>query len=76
MNPPHEPERKHQGMGCKHLTSPVKKKFKTEPSAGKVMLTLLWEPQGQILEQHQARGTRVNSVYDYGILQDQVRPAI
>jgi len=76
MNPPHEPERNHQGMDCKHLTSPVKKKFKTDPSAGKVLLTLFWDSQGQILEHHQERGTTVSSVCDSGILQDQVRPAI
>jgi hypothetical protein len=76
MYPPHEPERKHQGVDCEHLTSSVKKKFKTEPSAGKVMLILFWGSQGQILEHHQGRGTTVNSVCDSGILQDQVRPTI
>jgi hypothetical protein len=76
MNPPYEPQIKPQGMDCKHLTSPVKKKFKIEPSAGKVMLTLFWDSQGQILEHHHGSGTTVNSVCDNGILQDQVRPAI
>jgi hypothetical protein len=34
------PESKRQGMEWKHKKSPVKKKFKTQPSVGKVMLTL------------------------------------
>jgi len=35
----YEPESKRQSMEWKHPGSPAKKKFKTEPSAGKLMLT-------------------------------------
>jgi hypothetical protein len=34
----------------------AKKKFKIQPSVGKVMLTLLWFSQGLILEHCQERG--------------------
>jgi len=38
----YEPESKRQSLEWKHLGSPAKKKFKTQPSAGKVMLS--WHP--------------------------------
>jgi len=44
------PESKRQTMEWKHPGSPVKKKFKSQPSAGKVMLTIFWDSQGVILE--------------------------
>ena len=37
------PESKRQSMEWKHPGSPAKKKFKTQPSAGKVMLTIFWD---------------------------------
>ncbi|KAG8236900.1 hypothetical protein J437_LFUL015226 [Ladona fulva] len=37
-----EPESEHQSMEWKHPESPFKKKFKSQPFAGKVMLTLFW----------------------------------
>jgi hypothetical protein len=36
-------------MAWKHPTSPVAKKFKSQPSTVKVMLTLLWDMEGAIL---------------------------
>ena len=42
----YEPESKRQSMQWKHSLSPVAKKLKTQPSAGKFMLTLFWDPQG------------------------------
>ena len=36
----YKPESKRQSMEWKHPGLPVKKKFKTQPSAGKVMLTV------------------------------------
>jgi hypothetical protein len=38
----YEPKRKAQSMTWKRLTSPVAKKFKSQPSAGKIMRTLFW----------------------------------
>jgi hypothetical protein len=39
----YEPESKAQSMAWKLPTSPVAKKFKSQPSAGKIMLTLFWD---------------------------------
>ena len=57
----YEPESKRQSMQWKHPSSPVAKKFKTQPSAGKLMLTVFWDSQGPILETYQERGTTVTS---------------
>ena len=56
------PESKHRSMEWKHPGSPVKKKFKSQLSARKVMLTIFWDSQGVILEHYLERGTTVNSV--------------
>jgi len=38
----YDPENKRQSMECRHKESPQPKKFKTQASAGKVMLTVFW----------------------------------
>ena len=43
------PESKRQSMEWQHVNSPSKKKFKTLPSAGKVMCTVFWDKKGVIL---------------------------
>jgi hypothetical protein len=65
-------------MEWKHPTSPwsVRKKFKTEPSAVKVMLALFWDAQWPILEHYQERRTTANSVRYSAMLQEQLKPAI
>jgi hypothetical protein len=50
-------------MEWKHLTSPVEKKFRIQPSVERVMFTLFWDAQGPILEQYQERVTAENSVH-------------
>jgi hypothetical protein len=42
----------------------------------KVMLAVLWDSQGPILEHYQERGTAVNSACDYEMLCDKLKPAI
>ncbi|GFR06800.1 histone-lysine N-methyltransferase SETMAR [Trichonephila clavata] len=42
-------ESKAASMEWKHPSSPVRKKFKTTPSAGKVLLTVFWDAQGVLL---------------------------
>ncbi|GFQ73177.1 histone-lysine N-methyltransferase SETMAR [Trichonephila clavata] len=37
--------RRTASMEWKHPSSPVRKKFKTTPSAGKVLLTIFWDPK-------------------------------
>jgi hypothetical protein len=45
----YEPESKAQIMAWKRQTSPVAKKFKSQPSAGKIMLTCFGDMEGEIL---------------------------
>jgi len=72
----YEPESKQQSMQWKHPSSPVGKKFKTQPSTGKLMLTIFWVSQGPILETYQERGTTVTSVMYCDMLQRELKPAI
>jgi len=39
----HQPETKKASKEWRHISSPKLKKFHTQPSAGKVMLTLFWD---------------------------------
>jgi hypothetical protein len=48
-------------MAWKRQTSPVAKKFRSEPSAGKIMLTLLGDMEGAILVHFNPKGETVNS---------------
>jgi len=52
----YEPETKRQSMEWHHPQSPRKEKFKTTPSAGKVMITVFWDVDGVILVDMMARG--------------------
>jgi hypothetical protein len=52
-------------MEWKHMASPIKKKFKMQPSAGKVILTHFWDSQGPTLEHdHDRDMTTINVCYD------------
>ena len=42
----YETESKRHSMQWKHPSCPVAKKFKMEPSAGKLMLTVFWDSKG------------------------------
>lgn len=72
----YEPESKRQSMEWKHPNSPCKKKFKTQPSAGKLMLTVFWDARGPVLEHYGERGTTINSVRYSEMLTDRLKPAI
>jgi hypothetical protein len=52
----YELESKAQTMALKCLTSPVAKKFKTQPSAGKIMFTYFWDMEGAILVHFTPKG--------------------
>jgi hypothetical protein len=44
--------------------TPIAKKFKTQPSAGKLVLTIIWDSRGHILETYLECGTAVtNAAY-------------
>ena len=57
----YEPETKMQSMEWHHPLSPPRKKFKTSPSAGKVMITAFWDIDGVILVDVMTRGETINS---------------
>ena len=46
----------------KNPRSPIREKFKSQPSAGKLMLAVFCYPQGPILEYYQDRSSTINSV--------------
>lgn len=56
-----EPETKRQSMEWHHTNSPRKKKFKSAPSAGKVMASVFWDSEGVLLVDIMERGTTINS---------------
>ena len=72
----YEPESNLQSMEWKHPQSPSKRKFKTQPSAGKLMLTVFWDSQGPVLEHYQERGTTINNAQYSEMLADRLKPAI
>ena len=58
-----KPESKRASMEWRHPTSPRSKKFKSQQSAGKVMVTVLWDSIGVILVDFMSkRATRIQRV--------------
>ena len=55
--------------------SPRPKKFKTQPSAGKVMATVFWDAKGVIILDFSPKRSTITGVY-YANLLDQLRTAI
>jgi len=72
----YEPETKRQSMQWKHTSSPSSKKFKSQPSAGKLLLTVFWDSQGPILEHYMEKRVTVTSVNNSNMLRNELRPAI
>ena len=72
----HQPETKRANKEWRNSSSPKPKKFRTEPSAGKVMLTLFWDEKGVILEHYTPGGTTVTSASYSDLLKNHLRPAI
>ena len=54
----------------------LQKKFKTQPSAGKRMITAFCDSQGPVLEQYQERGTPRNSALYSEKFTDRLKPEI
>jgi hypothetical protein len=69
----YQPEIKWKSTQWKHPSSPAAKKFKTQPSAGKLILTI-WDSQGPILETYLKRGTNVTSATYCNMLQGGLNP--
>jgi hypothetical protein len=66
---------KQQSMEWKHQQSPSRKKFKSPPTAGKLMLTDFWDSYGPVLEHYQEKGTLPFAQYS-GMLTADLKPAI
>jgi len=57
----YDPENKRQSMEYRHPGSPSVKKFRTVPSAKKVMLTIFWDARGVLDMEFLTKGSKVNS---------------
>ncbi|KAJ4434713.1 hypothetical protein ANN_23281 [Periplaneta americana] len=61
--------------GWKHVDSPPPKKAKTQPSSGKVMLSVFWDIQGVVLTDYAQKGQTITGAY-YRNLLTRLREAI
>ena len=71
----YEPENKAQSRQWVGPGSPRPKRFKTQPSAGKVMATVFWDAKGVIMLDFLPKRSTITGVY-YANLLDQLRTAI
>lgn len=71
-----DPESKRQSLEWKHPESPVRKKFKSKPSAGKVLVTVFWDMEGVIFCDFLEDQRTVNSQYYSNLLLSKVKPAL
>ena len=71
----YEPENKAQSRQWVGPGSPRPKKFKTQPSAGKVVATVFWDTHGVIMLDFLAKKSTITDAY-YANLLDQLRTAI
>ena len=55
-----KPESKRASMEWRHPTSPLSKKFKSQQSAGKVIVTVFWDSVGVILVDFMFKGATMN----------------
>jgi len=72
----HQRETKKASKEWRHTSSSKPKKFRTQPSAGKVMFTLFWDERGVILEHYMPRGNSVTSATYAELPKTYLRPAI
>ena len=64
----YEPENKAQSRQSVGPGSPRPKKFKTQPSAGKVMATVFWDAQGVIMLDFIAKKSKITGAYYANLL--------
>ena len=60
----------------RHRSSPVSNKFKTQASAGKVMLTIFWDVSHDVLVHFQEKGQTVTSARYSDMLVNELKPVI
>jgi hypothetical protein len=70
------PVSKHQNIGWKYMSLARTKKFRSAPSASKMMLMLFWDFNGPILEHYQNHGQTVNRTWYCAMLGEELKPAI
>lgn len=70
-----DPESKQESMQWKHFDSPPPKKFRTQPSAGKIMATIFWDSSGVLLIDYLPNKTTINGPY-YAALMGRLRESI
>ena len=70
-----DPETNQVSMQWKHPGSPPPKKFKTQPSADKVMATVFWDSKGVQMVNYKPAGISITGAY-YADLMKQLGPAI
>jgi [histone H3]-lysine36 N-dimethyltransferase SETMAR len=70
-----DPESKQESMQWKHFDSPPPKKFRTQPSAGKIMATIFWDSSGVLLIDFLPHKTTINGQY-YAALMGRLRESI
>ena len=58
-----DPESKQESMQWKHRGSPPPKKFRTRPSAGKIMATIFWDGKGILHIDYMSHKTTITSQY-------------
>ena len=71
----YEPENKAQSRQWVGPGSPRQKKFKTKPSAGKVMATVFWDAKGIIMLDFLPKRSTITGVYCANLL-DKLRTTI
>ena len=72
----YEPESKQQSKQWRHFDSPPPKKFKTQRSAGKILMTIFWDIQGPLIIHYQENKETVNSQRYSEMLEEELKPAI
>ena len=70
------PESKRSSMQWKHVSSPSPKKFKMQPSAGKIMACVFWDTQGVVLVDFVPPGHTMNADDYCTLLSDRLRLAV
>ena len=70
-----DPESKLESMHWKHAESPPPKKFKTQPSAGKIMASVFWDSEGILLIDYLEHKKTINGQY-YADLMFRLRESI
>jgi hypothetical protein len=70
----YQPDTKWNSMQWKHPSSSVAKKFETQPSAGKLMLSTFWDSQGPILETSLKHGITATNATSCDMHQSRLKP--